>query len=216
MKRSIALAVVALLLAAAPAMAVQFGPISIAAHFIPNVEAGDEGRHWDVSLAVGFGLTLDEIHAFEIHVLTDSQLTSLGTTVLYRGTITQRLQAGLGLTVLWPFDEQERLLKPVIEAYAHARTHALLGPIFRGELSTSLPLLTLAPQVEGWDIAPLADMPSLSAAAEVDLSDDAVFQGKLTLQPIIVDTTQLVRPIGRVSDNLLVLPLASGILRYMP
>jgi len=216
MKRAIFVTVVTIVLAGSAASSVQFGPVFLGAHFIPAVEADEGGRHWDVSLSFGLGLTLDEANAFEVHVLTDSQLTSLGLTVLYQGTISQRISAGAGLTVLWPFDEEQRLMHPLIEGFGHAVARYQMGPILRGELSLTFPLLTAAHVSDKWEIIPLAELPSLSGAAEFDFAEDAVLQGQLTFQPVITDTTELQRPIGRLSDNLLVLPLASVVVRYMP
>ncbi len=216
MKRAILLIIVTIVFASLAASSVAFGPISIGVHFIPAVEADESGRNWDVSLSFGLGLTLDETNAFEAHVLTDSQLTSLGLTVLYQGSISDRFTAGAGLTILWPFDEQQRLLRPLIEGFGQAVTRYPIGPILRGELSVVFPVLTAAYRTDGWRLIPLAELPSLSAAAEVDFADDAAFQTELTLQPVITDTTLLERPIGRMSDHLLVLPLFSGMLRYMP
>ncbi|MGB2983801.1 MAG: hypothetical protein WBC63_08095 [Candidatus Bipolaricaulia bacterium] len=216
MKKRLLFAVIVLALASSAAVGVEFGPISLGFHFIPAVEAGEGNRNWDVSFSFGVGLTLDDANGFEVHALTDSHLTSFGLTALYNGRIADRMTGGVGLTVLWPFDEAQRLLKPLLEAFAHAEATTPLGPIFRGELAVSFPLLTIAERMEGWAFIPLAELPSLAVAGEFNFADDAVFQGQFTLQPVITDTTQLERPIGRLSDNLLVLPLVSGFMRYMP
>lgn len=216
MKRALLFAAVAIVIAGMTTNAVEIGPISLGVHLIPSVEAAEEVRPWDMSLSLGIGLTLDASNRFEFHAMTDSQLTSLGITAIYYGRLTDRLTAGTGITVLWPLGEGQTLLKPLVEAFAHATTEYELGPIFRGEFSLSFPLLTAAYRLDEWRFIPLAELPSLSAAGEVDLADDAAFQAQLTLQPVIVDTTLLQRPIGRVSDYLLILPSISGLLRFMP
>ena len=216
MKRALLFAVVATVIAGMTTNGVEIGPISLGVHLIPSVEATEEVRPWDVSLSIGLGFTLDASNRFELHAMTDSQLTSLGMTAIYYGRLTDRLTAGTGITILWPLGEGQALLKPLLEAFAHATTEYELGPIFRGEFSLSFPLITAAYGLDEWRFIPLAELPSLSAAGEVDLADDTAFQAQLTLQPVIVHTTLLQRPIGRVSDNLLVLPSLSGLLRFMP
>ena len=216
MKRAFLVAAVATAIVGATVKGAEVGPISIGVHLIPSVEAAEEVRPWDMSLSLGVGITLDGSNRFELHAVTDSQLTSLGMTALYYGRLTDRLTAGTGITILWPLGEGQTLLKPLLEAFAHATTEYWLGPIFRGEFGLSFPLLTAAYRLDEWRIIPLAELPSLSAAGEVDLADDAAFQAQLTLQPVIVDTTLLQRPIGRVGDNLLVLPSISALLRFMP
>jgi hypothetical protein len=216
MKRALLFAAVTIAIAGTITRGVEVGPISIGVHLIPSVDATEGGRPWDVSLSLGLGLTLDTSNRFEFHAVTDSRLTSLGMTGLYHGRLTDRFSAGAGVTILWPLGEGQTLLRPLLEAFGHATAEYLLGPIFRGEFSLAFPLITAAYRLDEWRIIPLAELPSLSASGEVDLAEDAAFQAQLTLQPVIVDTTLLQRPIGRVGDTLLVLPSISGLLRFMP
>jgi len=216
MKRAILLAALAIALSSAAVQAVNFGPLTVGFHLIPAVEASDEGRNWDMSLSMGMGLILDEANRFEIHALTDSHLTSLGFTALYFGQVTDRFEAGIGLTILWPLGEGQVLLRPLLEAFAHGEAEYGIGPIVRGQIGFSFPLIAVAHRLEGWDVIALADLPSLSLGADMDLVDDTVFRSALTFQPVVTDTTQLERPIGRISENLLILPTVSSYLRFLP
>jgi len=216
MKRVFLLVVVGVALACVAASAVNFGPLTVGIHVIPAVEAVEGDRLWDISLSLGMGLTLDASNRFEVHALTDSQLTSLGMTALYYGRVTDRLAGGVGLTVLWPLGAEQELLKPILEAFAHGAAEYTLGPILRGAVGFSVPLLAVAHKFEGWEVITLAELPSLSLAGEFNLEDDAVVRSQLTLQPVITDTTLLKRPIGRVSESLLILPSISGYVRFLP
>ena len=218
MKRRRLLAVLILavgLPAASAANGAELGPIFFGFHLIPAVEADDAGRAWDLSLSIGLGATFDASNTMEIHLLTDSHLTSLGATALYDGRLTERLDAGVGLTVLWPFDEAQRLLRPLVEGFAHATFHPSLSATVEGELSLAFPVVTLV-QVDGWKLLPLAELPSVSVAAMFDIAENGALQAQMTLQPVITDTTQLERPIGRLTDDLLVLPSFSGYALYAP
>jgi len=215
MKRAILFIVAACILMSSTALAASFGQIYFGIHFIPAVEAGEGMRLWDVSLSLGFGAELNASNRLEFHALTDSHLTSLGATALYYGRLSQSLSGGMGATILWPFDGGQRLLQPLIEAYAHA---TVAGPIAQivGELALSFPILTVVRRANEWDVIPLAELPSLSLAALFDVAVNGALQAQITLQPVIIDTTQLERPIGRLTDNLLVLPSISGFALYRP
>ena len=86
----------------------------------------------------------------------------------------------------------------------------------RCRLSVSFPVVTFVRRLDGWDLIPLAELPSLSLAATFDVAVNGAFQAQLTLQPVIADTTLLSRPIGRVTDDLLILPSLSGFALYAP
>jgi hypothetical protein len=195
---------------------VDFGPLTVGVHLIPAVEGSDEGRNWDMSLSLGMGLTLDEWNRFEVHALTDSHLTSLGLTALYFGGLSESLSAGAGLTVLWPLGENQQLLKPVLEAFAHGTAEFRIGPVASGDVGVSFPLVAVAYRIDRWDVIALAELPSLSASVDAKLEADTFFRSQLTLQPVVIDTTVLERPIGRIGENLLVLPTISNYLRFLP
>lgn len=217
MKRAIPLAALAIVLSSAAIQAVNLGPLTIGVHIIPSVEEPvGEDRNWDMSLSIGVGLTLDEANRFELHALTDSHLTSLGFTAQYFGRVSDRMNAGAGLTILWPLGEGQQLLRPLLEAFAHGESEYQLGPILRGSIGFAFPLVAAAYRLDAWDVIALADLPSLTLAGDVDLESDTFFRGKLTLQPVVTDTTLLERPMGRISDRLLVLPTVSGYLRFLP
>ena len=198
------------------AQAADLGPIIINAHFIPGVEAGESGRPWDVSFSFGLGVTFDDQSSLEIHVVTDSHVTSLGLWGHFQARVNDYLGIGAGGTILWPVADQETFLQPVIETYARAEANWRLDPITRGNANVSFPILTLADRGDAWEIIPLASLPSLSIGGAMQFVDEAELEGRLTIQPILIDTTELLRPIGRISDQLLILPTASAGLRYMP
>jgi len=198
------------------ARAVDFGPLTVGIHLIPAVEASEERRNWDMSLSLGMGLTLDEWNRFEVHALTDSHLTSLGFTALYFGRLSERLTAGAGLTVLWPLGESQKLLKPVLEAFAHSTGDFGIGPITSGIVGVTFPLVAVAYRADGWDVIALAELPSLSLGADVELETDTFLRSQLTFQPVVIDTTLLERPVGRIGEHLLVIPTVSNYLRFLP
>jgi len=215
-RRLFCVGIIAVGVLAVPAAGAKLGPIYFGIHMIPAVEGGESGRAWDISLSLGMGAEFDGSNRVEIHALTDSHLTSLGATVLYHGRLTERLDAGGGVTVLWPFDEEQRLLRPLVEAFAHASVEPSLGTAVRGDLSVSFPVMTFVRRSDGWALIPLAELPSLSLGATFDVAVNGAFQAQLTLQPVITDTTLLDRPIGCVTDDLLVLPSLSGYALYAP
>jgi len=207
----------ALIVAVAPAaMAADFGPIIIGAHFIPGVEATSSGRPWDFSISFGVGIEFDEQNSAEVHVVTDSHVTSVGLWGHFETLINERFGVGAGGTILWPIANQETFLQPVIETYARASVQWDSGAVTSGDLDVSFPIVTLADRGDHWDVIPLASLPSVSAGGGVRFADEASLFGRLTLSPILVDTTLLENPIGRITDRLLVLPTASAGLRYFP
>jgi len=219
MKRALILSItiVAALTVVAPlAPAADLGPIIIHVHFIPGVEALETDRPWDISFSVGLGITFEDESSLEIHVVTDSHVTSLGLWGHFQARVNDNLGIGAGGTILWPITNQETFLQPVIETYARAEAVWRHDLLTRGSAHLSFPILTLADRGDHWDIVPLASLPSLSIGGSMKFADEAALEGRLTVQPILIDTTTLTRPIGRISDQLLILPTASAGLRYMP
>ena len=51
-------------------------------------------------------------------------------------------------------------------------------------------------------------------ATNASIVDDFDLELRATLQPVITSTVLLVNPIGRISDELLVLPMGSAFLRF--
>jgi hypothetical protein len=74
----------------------------------------------------------------------------------------------------------------------------------------------VAKRTDRWAIFPLADLPSIGLAADVRLRENGSLKLQLTLQPVIADTTALIDPFGRVTDDLLILPMLSAFARYVP
>jgi len=154
----------ALIVAVAPAaMAADFGPIIIGAHFIPGVEATSSGRPWDFSISFGVGIEFDEQNSAEVHVVTDSHVTSVGLWGHFETLINERFGVGAGGTILWPIANQETFLQPVIETYARASVQWDSGAVTSGDLDVSFPIVTLADRGDHWDVIPLASLPSVSA-----------------------------------------------------
>ncbi|MCK5586468.1 hypothetical protein KAJ02_10395, partial [Candidatus Bipolaricaulota bacterium] len=138
-----------------------------------------------------------------------------GTSAQFNHRITEPLKAGFGFTVLWPLSEEFKLQWPILGTFAHAVTRTYFYPEFWAEASISFPLLTLANQLDGWKLLPLSELPTLSLAADIQLVDHASLQPRVTFQPVIADTTVLRNPIGRISDDLLILPMGSIFLRNL-
>jgi hypothetical protein len=173
-------------------------------------------RLLDMTLSIGGTLWLDTENSIELLAIVDSGPSSLGTSAQFNHRVTDPLKAGVGFTVLWPFSEEFKLLWPIVGIYAHASGRAyVFRPQFWFEAALSFPLVTLANQSEGWNLLPLSELPTLSLAADVKLATHASIQPRVTLQPVIVDTTGLDSPIGRISDDLLILPMVSVFLRYI-
>ncbi len=203
-------------LAAIPAAALDIGPLAVGFHLTPALEAADGHRTWDLSLSFSATLQLTAGNTLEFLAMVDSKPSTLGTSLTYCHRITSVLTAGGGMTVLWPFSADDRLLKPIIGSFAHGAVRGAMATNVIGEASVSFPLITIVHRYDGWDVVPLAELPTLTVAAEYRLAESAGLQERITLQPVITDTTQLVHPVGRISDELLVLPMFSTFLRYLP
>lgn len=216
MKNVLLLALATLLLSPVLTFAVELESVSLGFHFIPSVEPVNGHRLLDMTLSIGGTLRLDTENGIELMAMVDSGPSSLGTSVQFNHRLTDPLKAGIGITVLWPFSDESTLQWPILGTYAHASGRAyLFRPQFWVEAAVSFQLLTLANHFDGWELLPLAELPTLSLAADVKLASHASIQPRVTFQPVIVDTTSLVEPIGRISDDLLVLPMTSVFLRYV-
>jgi hypothetical protein len=216
MRKALWVAVSLLILGGTMAQAVGLGPIALGFHLIPSVEAQDGRRAWDLSLSLGVTIALDAANSVEFTAIMDSGPTALGTTATYRGELTDHVSLGGGITALWPIADGARLRTPLFESFAHASAHDDVGAGLSAEVSASLPFLTVAKRTDRWAIFPLADLPSVGLAADVRLSENGSLKLQLTLQPVIADTTALIDPFGRVTDDLLVLPMLSAFTRYVP
>lgn len=216
MKKACLLAISVSLSVGVMAGAIDLGSISLGFHLIPAVEKTDDQRTLDLALSLGATAILNPIHSVKFLVMIDSRPTSLGTSVRYRYKVTEFSSVGAEFALLWPFESEQRLLKPLISSYAHASTRREVSQDLRGEAAVSFPLITLAPQFDGWEIVPFAELPTLSLAGDVDFHENGGLGAQLTLQPVITDTTQLDHPIGRITDKLLILPMLSVFLNYGP
>ena len=198
----------------ASAAAVEVGSVLLGFHYNPAVEMQGGRRLWDLSMSLGVTVNVDPANEFEFLVIMDSSPTSLGTSLSYGRDANESLVVGGGLNMLWAFDNDWTLIGPIIGSFAHVIALGNPSPSLRSEAGISFPLLTLSRSIDdGWEILPLVELPSLSLCIESDIIEQLAFRGRLTLQPVIVDTTRLRQPLGRINDTLLVVPTFSTFLR---
>lgn len=214
MKNAVYVALACILLSSSLVSAVQLESFSLGFHLIPSVEQVEGRRLWDITLSLGATLELDPENSIALMAIVDSEPSSLGTSAQFNHRITDPLKAGFGFTVLWPFSEELKLQWPILGTFAHAAAGTYFYPEFWAEASISFPLLTMANQLDGWKLLPLSELPTLYLAADINLAGNASLQPRVTFQPVITDTTVLEHPIGRISDDLLILPMGSIFLRY--
>ncbi len=216
MKRRILLTIAGLVLISSLGAVAQLDSLSLGFHLIPAVERSDAPRELGLSLSFGAVLGLDDVNSLDVMVLLDSGLTSLGASVQYNHHISANLESGGGLTILWPFSEERGLQWPILGAFLHTGVRTAFFPELVGAASLSLPVLTLANNSDGWSLLPLSELPSLALSLEVQAVEQGWAETRLTLQPVLTDTTRMSNPLGRVSDDLLVLPMGSLFLHYVP
>ena len=213
MKKITLFAVLLSLLLSTNAAAVELGSVLLGFHFNPAVEMQGGRRLWDLSMSFGVTIDVDQSNGLEFLVIMDSSPTSLGTSLSYHRIVTDPLVVGGGFTMLWAFDNNWKLIGPIIGSFAHVAARGNPSPSLRSEAGISFPLLTLSRSADDdWEMLPLVELPSLSLSVESDAIEQLAFQGRLTLQPVIVDTTQLKQPLGRINDALLVVPTFSTFL----
>ena len=194
--------------------AVELESFSLGFHLIPSVDKQDGVRTVDMTLSFGSTLQLDRDNSIELMAMIDSAPSSLGTNVQFNHIVTTPLRAGLGVTVLWTLSEDAKLQWPIVGTYAHAAARTNFNPQLWGESAISFPLLTLANLENTWTLLPLSELPTLSLLVDARLAAQASVQARVTLQPVITDTTLLQDPIGRITDELLILPMGSIFLQY--
>ncbi|MCX6092968.1 MAG: hypothetical protein NTX23_08915 [Candidatus Bipolaricaulota bacterium] len=216
MRRVLLLAAGLIIASGVMAQSVGLGPVALGFHLIPSIEKQDGRLAWDLSLSLGIAVTFGSLDSLEFSAITDSGLTALGTTVTYHRDVTDHVGLGAGVTVLWPITGDEKLQTPLFESFARANLHDSITSGLSGEVSASLPFLTVAKTVERWSIVPLAELPSVALAGDIYLATHGSLKLELTLQPVITDTTLLVEPFGRVTDDLLILPMLSAFTRFLP
>jgi hypothetical protein len=214
-KNAVWLSLACLLVCSSLAYGVQFDSVSIGFHIIPSVERLGDTRPMDVSLSIGTTLLLDPENSIDLLAMVDSKPSSLGVSAQFNHPITDILKTGLGVNVLWPFSQDNHLEWPILGMYAHAAARTYFYPEFWGESSISFPLLTLANLSDRWNLLPLSELPTLALSADVRVVAEASIQTRVTFQPVITDTTVLQNPLGRISDDLLVISMGSVFLRYL-
>jgi hypothetical protein len=216
MRKALLVASAVLLLVVPVADAVELGPISLGFHLNPALEAEDGQRSWGLSLSLGVSATVGASTSVELVMVVDSAPSSLGVTFSYYRRLADPFTIGAGLNMFWRFETEETLVRTVIGGFAQASARTELFTDFFGEAGLSFPLITFARQIQGWEILPLAELPALHLAGEWQGLASSGIQGRITLQPVVIDTTQFEDPIGRISDDLLVLPTCSAFLRFLP
>lgn len=216
MKRATILAVVLVAFGVLGAHGVELSSISLGLHLSPAIDASDGRRTWDLSVSFGVVAEVSAKDFMEVLAIIDSQPTTLGLSIGYHYNITDPVTLGGGLNIFWAFSDDEKFVRTLIGSFAHGVLRGELMAPIGGEVGTSLPLLTLARLEDGWTLLPMTELPSLHVAAEWAINAGAAWQGRLTLQPVITDVDQFADPIGRITDNLLILPTYSTFLRYTP
>ena len=216
MKKTLLVVSVAVLLTVPIANAVELTSVSLGFHLNPALEAQDGDRTWGLSLSLGASASVGSSSSIELLVLVDSVPSSLGATFLYHRDLSDPFTVGAGLNMFWMFATESSLLRTVLSSFAHATAHADLFPDIGGEAGLSFPLVTFARQLSGWEILPLAELPALHLAGDWHGFIGSAIEARMTFQPVIIDTTLFDNPIGRISDDLLVLPTYSLFIRYVP
>ncbi len=216
MKKAFLVAVTAWLLIAPAANAVELDSISLGFHLNPALETEDGRRSWGLSLSLGVGAAVGPSSRVEVVALVDSAPSSLGATFSFYQDLSGPFTVGAGLNMFWRFETEETLVRTVIGSFAHASARTDPFADLVGEAGLSFPLITFARQIGGWKILPLAELPAVHLHGEWQGFTTTAIQARLTLQPVIIDTTQFEDPIGRITDDLLVLPTYSAFLRYVP
>jgi hypothetical protein len=216
MRKAVLVALAASLFIVYAAGGVELGPVSLGFHLTPAVQAADGQRAWGLSLSFGATAVVGASSSVEITLVVDSIPSSLGATFLYLRDISSPFTVGAGLNVFWRFESEAMLVRSVIGGFAHASARTSLLADFTGEAGVSFPLITLAREINGWEILPLAELPAVHLITEWQGVASVAVQGRLTLQPVVADTTLLNDPVGRISDDLLVLPTYSVFLRILP
>ena len=213
MRKALLVASIVLLLVVPTVTAVELDSISLGFHLNPAVEGR---RAWGLALSLGVKTRVGSASSVEVLVLVDSGPSSLGATFLYHRDLADPFTVGAGLNMFWMFKSEETLVRTVISSFAHASVRGDLFSDFLGEAGVSFPLVTFARQVAGWEILPLAELPALHLAGGWSGLPGSAIEARMTLQPVIIDTTLFESPIGRISDDLLILPTYSAFLRYVP
>ena len=215
MKNAAYVALLCILLGSSLVSAVQLDSLSLGFHLIPAVERAEGGRLLDLALSLGATFALDSENSVDLMIMVDSRPSSLGTSAQFNHRVTELLKAGVGFAVLWPFSEELKLQWPILGTFAQAVTGTHFYPKLWAEASVSFPLLTLSNQQDGWKLLPLSELPTLYLEADIQLADQASLQPRVTLQPVIADTAVMRDPIGRISDDLLIIPMGSIFLRHL-
>ena len=127
MNRVLWVMLIVLLATSSAAGALGLRSVSLGLHFTPAIDRVEGRRIWDLSFSLSAVMQLDAYDSIEGTVVIDSAPTTLGTIAEYRHDVTAGFSAGAGVTVLWPFGQNETLMAPVLESFARVAVH---GTIF--------------------------------------------------------------------------------------
>lgn len=213
MKTCVYVVLACLMLCSSLVSAAQWESLSLGFHLIPSAERIDGRRPLDLSLSLGATFAFDSDHSIDLMAIVDSAPSTLGTSAQYNRRIAAAWKAGFGATVVWAFSSDARLQWPILGTYVHASARTFLYSESWGETGVSVPLLTVANLHDEWNLLPLSELPTLTIAADARIIEQGSIQARLTLQPVLTDTTLLQDPIGRISDKLLILPMGSVFFR---
>ena len=196
-------------------VATQLDSFSVGFHIIPAVERPPSGARVDLSVSFGLSLRLGPSNHLELLALLDSEPSSVGTSLRLVHQATERLRTGFGMSVFWPISQDLDLGSPILSTFAHASNRTPLITNVSADAGISFQLLTLAPFDGRWRLLPLAELPALSLALDLQASDLVIVQPRITVQPLLIDTRSLESPWGRISDDLLLLTTGSLFVRHL-
>jgi len=199
------------LLASGSAVSLEVAELRFSTTLWPALEQIEETRPWHVGFSTSLALNVSPEDQVVIVLSSDVHLASPSITARYCRTIAGQFTAGGGLTVtLFP---QSDGVGPRIDLFAsgsafHAATR------LRTEAEAILPILFIWHDAAGWTTQAALALPSLTLSGAARLADQAWVGGRLSLRPMLMDTTVLENPVGRITSNLLLLPGFSGFLIY--
>jgi hypothetical protein len=104
MTKTFWLVVLTLAVAGSSALSAGLGSISLGFHLIPSVERVGETRLWDLSLSLEVAIDVGDGSSISLLTMVDSKPTTLGTSIEYDVHVSESVDMGGGLTILWPFD----------------------------------------------------------------------------------------------------------------
>lgn len=181
----------------------------------PPLDQGAQSPSWSVAFAFGAGWRVAEGSLLEVSLASDAELRTPSATVLFRQALEEPFRLGVGTAVHW-FPGRENY-GPVVAVLMSAGVETPGGSAVTAGAETYFSPLTFSLDSGGWSASLVAGLiPAFSVYGEIEAADHARAGARLTLQPLMLDTTQFARPVGRITDHLLLVPTFSGNLQYLP